>query len=159
VHPFFLQIKGRFYQMKKIKIIIDKKILEEYYIYYFDKYPKRKVNPIDKPIPPSLNRFIAMKRMQQNSVKQKYKEFSVWLASYYKIANLNLDNATIIFEFYFPDKRRRDFDNLMLSPKLIDDGFVEAKVFKDDSGDILKLEFENFKYDKINPRVEITIVY
>jgi Holliday junction resolvase RusA-like endonuclease len=146
--------------MKKEKIlIIDKDILQEYYKYYFDKYPKRKVLPIEKPIPPSLNRFIAMKRMQQNSVKQKYKEFSVWLASYYKIANLNLDNAKIIFTFYFPDRRRRDFDNLMLTPKMINDGFVEANVFGDDSGDILKIEFENFQYDSKNPRVEMKILY
>jgi len=141
------------------KIVIDKDVIDKYHEYYFEKYPKRKVKPIEKPIPPSLNRFIAYKRMQQNSVKQKYKEFSVWLASYYHIANLNLDKAKIIFRFYFPDKRRRDFDNLMLSPKLIDDGFVEANVFIDDSGDILKLEFDNFYYDCDNPRVEISIIY
>jgi Holliday junction resolvase RusA-like endonuclease len=140
-------------------VTINKDILQKYYDYYFDKYPKRKVVPIEKPIPPSLNRFIAMKRMQQNSVKQRYKEFSVWLASYYKIANLNLNKAKIIFTFYFPDRRRRDFDNLMLTPKMIDDGFVEAKVFVDDSGDILKIEFENFQYDSKNPRVEMRVLY
>ena len=145
--------------MNTIKIIIDNQILEEYYLWYFNEYPRRKVKPIEKPIPPSLNRFVAMKRMQQNSVKQKYKEFSVWLANYYKIANLNLKKALIIFEFFFPDKRRRDFDNLMLTPKFIDDGFVESNVFGDDNGEILKIEFETFKYDKENPRVEITLVY
>ena len=143
----------------EVIVTINKDILQKYYDYYFDKYPKRKVLPIEKPIPPSLNRFIAMKRMQQNSVKQKYKEFSVWLASYYKIANLNLREAKIIFTFYFPDRRRRDFDNLMLTPKMIDDGFVEAKVFVDDSGDILKIEFENFQYDSKNPRVEMRVLY
>jgi Holliday junction resolvase RusA-like endonuclease len=97
--------------------------------------------------------------MQQNPVKQKYKEFSVWLASYYKIANLNLDAGLMTITFYFPDKRRRDFDNLMLTPKLINDGLVEAGVFKDDSGDILRLKFENFQYDKLNSRVEILIEY
>jgi len=142
-----------------VKIVINKEILNKYYEYYFDKYPKRKVKPIEKTIPPSLNKFIAYKRMQQNSVKQKYKEFSVWLASYYNVANLNLDKAKMIFRFYFPDKRRRDVDNLMLSPKLINDGFVEAKVFIDDSGDILELEFDKFYYDHENPRLEITIEY
>jgi Holliday junction resolvase RusA-like endonuclease len=143
----------------EIKIVIDKDIIEKYHEYYFEKYPKRKVKPIEKPIPPSLNRFITYKRMQQNSVKQKYKEFSVWLASYYKIANLNLDAGLMTITFYFPDKRRRDFDNLMLTPKLINDGLVEAGVFKDDSGDILRLKFENFQYDKLNSRVEILIEY
>lgn len=145
--------------MSEIKIIIDNHVLDEYYKWYFEEYPKRKVKPIEKPIPPSLNRFIAMKRMQQNSVKQKYKEFAVWLASYYKIANLNLNDVLMTITFYFPDKRRRDFDNLMLTPKLINDGLVEAGVFNDDSGDILRLKFENFKYDKSNSRVEIEIEY
>lgn len=144
---------------EELKIIIDKDVLLKYYEYYFDKYPKRKVKPIEKPIPPSLNRFIAYKRMQQNSVKQKYKEFSVWLASYYQIANLNLEEGTMIITFYFPDKRRRDYDNLMLTPKLINDGLVEAGVFKDDNGNILKLIFENFQYDKLDSRVEIIIKY
>jgi len=92
-------------------------------------------------------------------MKQKYKEFSIWLASYYKIANLNLEKAKIIFTFYFPDHRRRDFDNLVLAPKFFDDGFVLAGVFVDDDGERLKLEFDNFKYDKINPRMEIMIEY
>lgn len=145
--------------MSEIKIVIDKDIIEEYYKYYFDKYPKRKVKPIESPIPPSLNRFVAMKRMQQNNVKQKYKEFAEWLASYYKIANLNLVSATMVFKFYFPDRRRRDFDNLMLTPKFLNDGFVNVRVLKDDSGDILKIRFENFEYDPKNSRVEITFIY
>ena len=143
--------------MKEIKIIINKDVLEEYYKYYFSKYPRRKKNPIDKPFPPSLNRFTAIKRMQQNDMKQKYKEFSIWLASYYKIANLNIDKAKMIYTFYFADHRRRDMDNLMLSPKFFQDGFVEAGVLVDDSGDILQIEFDIFRYDKNDARVEILL--
>lgn len=143
--------------MNEIKIIINNEVLDKYFEYYFNLYPKRKVKPIDKPIPPSLNRFTAIKRIVQNSLKQKYKEFSIWLASYYKIANLNLDKVEFIYIFYFPDHRRRDFDNLMLTPKLINDGFVEAKVLSDDNGEKLRLKFEAFQYDKSNPRVEIII--
>lgn len=139
------------------KIIIDNEILEKYNQYYFNKYPKRKKTPIEKPIALTLNSFIAKTRMEQNSIKQKYKEFSIWLAKYYKIENLNLSNAKIIYKFFFKDKRRRDIDNMCISPKLINDGLVEAKVFVDDSGDILKLEFDNFYYDKKNPRTEIII--
>ena len=141
------------------KIIVDQAILLRYFEYYFDKYPRRKKQPIEKPFPPSLNRFTAIKRMQQNDMKQKYKEFSYWLASYYEIANLNLEKAKITFTFYFPDHRRRDFDNLMLAPKFFNDGFVMANVFVDDDGERLKLAFENFQYDKINPRMEINIDY
>ena len=140
-------------------ITIDENILEKYNKYYFNKYPRRHKAPIEKPIPPSLNAYISMIRMAQNNLKQKYKEFSIWLAEYYKIDNLNLDNALITYTFYFKDHRRRDFDNMMISPKLIHDGFVEAKVFKDDCGEFLKLAFDPFQYDKINPRVEMLLSY
>jgi len=141
----------------EIKIIIDKNILEKYKEYYFKKYPGRRVFPIEKPFPPSLNKFTAMKRMSQNALKQKYKEFAIWLASYYKIANLNIEKCIFKYTFFFPDHRRRDFDNLLLSPKFFDDGFVEANVLSDDNGEKLKLEFNPFQYDKENPRLEIDI--
>ena len=110
--------------MKSIRLIIDDGILDIYYKDYFKKYPRRKKRTIVHAVPMSLNRFIAMKRMQQNSVKQNYKEFSSWLASYYNIANLYLDKATITYIYYFKDHRRRDMDNMMLTPKFFNDGFV-----------------------------------
>jgi hypothetical protein len=139
------------------KITIDNKVLSEYHDYYFKQYPKRKVLPIKKAIPPSLNAFTAMKRMVQNSLKQKYKDFSVWLASYYSVADLHLSKAEFTYEFFFADHRRRDFDNLCLTPKLINDGLVEAGTLIDDDGEKLMITFRPFQYDKINPRVEISI--
>ena len=139
----------------EIKIVIDNKVLGEYKKYYFEHYPKRRVFPIDKPIPPSLNRFIGMKRITQNAIKQKYKEFAIWLSSYYKIDNLNIDKMIFEYTFFFPDHRRRDFDNLLLTPKFFNDGFILAGVMSDDNGEKLKLEFNPFQYDNKNPRVEI----
>ena len=141
----------------QVLITLDKNTLDEYNKYYFTKYPKRRTPPIIKPIPPSLNDYIAMIRMAQSNLKKKYKEFSIWLAEHNKINNLYLDNSIITYTFYFKDHRRRDFDNLMLTPKLINDGFVEAKAFKDDCGEYLKLEFNQFQYDKLNPRVEMLL--
>ncbi len=100
-----------------------------------------------------------MIRMAQADLKKKYKEFSIWLAEYYTINNLNLDNASITYTFYFKTHQRHDFDNLMLTPKLVNDGFVEAGVFKDDCGEFLHLDFSPFKYDKNNPRVEMLLEY
>jgi hypothetical protein len=145
--------------VRKIRLIIDNELIKKYHEYYFAKYPRRKVIPIERAIPPSLNSFIAMRRMAQNSLKQKYKEFAIWLAYYYKINNLNLSRAKITYIFYFTDKRRRDFDNFVLGPKFFDDGFVESRVFLDDNGENLKLELENFRYDKQNGRMEIIISY
>lgn len=144
--------------IKKI-ITIDREVLSDYEDWYFKNYPRRHVVPIEGPIPPSLNKYIAMKRLMQNNVKQKYKEFSIWLASYYKIANLDLRRAKMIYKFYFPNKIKRDMDNLLLTPKFINDGFVESNVLHDDNGEILTIEFDNFGYDKYNPRVEITLIY
>jgi len=45
---------------EEIKIIINKEILEKYYEYYFNKYPKRKKVNITSPIPPSLNEWMVM---------------------------------------------------------------------------------------------------
>jgi Holliday junction resolvase RusA-like endonuclease len=145
--------------MKKTIVIIDKEIILKYNEWYFAKYPKRRKPPIEKPIPPSLNKYIAMRRLAQNNIKQKYKEFSIWLASYYQIANLNLDKLRMVYKFYFGDKRRRDMDNLLLSPKFLNDGFVDSNVLKDDNGEILRIEFDNFGYDRENPRLEITLFY
>jgi Holliday junction resolvase RusA-like endonuclease len=132
-------------------------LLDEYKEYYFLKYPKRRVFPIKKPIPPSLNYFISLKRMAQNSMKQQYKEFAIWLANRKGIANMRLTKAEISYKFYFGDKRRRDYDNLLLTPKLLNDGFVEAGVLVDDNGENLHISFKPFGYDKLNPRVEILL--
>ena len=57
----------------QVLIALDKNTLDEYNKYYFAKYPRRKVAPIKKPIPPSLNEYIAMIRMAQADLKKKYK--------------------------------------------------------------------------------------
>lgn len=143
----------------QVNIVIDNDILEKYKEYYFKTYPRRKKFPIKRPIPPSLNTFIAMKRMAQNSVKQHYKEFSIWLANYYKINNLNLTKCSITYSFYFKDKRRHDIDNNMITPKFINDGFTIAHVWVDDNSDYLQLIFNPIKIDKNNPRVEMLLDY
>lgn len=142
--------------MNKIKIIIDNEIVEKYLNYYFDLYPKRKVDPV-KLFPPSMNTFMTYKRPQANSVKQKYKEYAEWLASYFGIANIMLENANIKYKFFYGDKRRRDIDNLMICPKFFNDGFVNAGIFIDDDGKHLGLQIDRIEYDKDHPRIEIEI--
>jgi|GEM_PF-4940433 len=145
--------------INKVLITIDSNTLDEYNKYYFAKYPRRHTAPIKKAIPPSLNAYISMIRMAQAELKKKYKEFAIWLAGYYKISDLNLEDSTITYTFYFKTRARHDFDNLMLTPKLINDGLVEANVLKDDCGEFLKIRFNNFEYDKLNPRVEMLLEY
>ena len=145
--------------METIKIVIDNEKLNKYREHYFKKYPKRKKFPIERVFPPSLNRFITMKRMMQNNVKQNWKEFSVWLANEYEIANLGIDKATITYSFYFNDHRRRDQDNTILTVKFVNDGLVIAGVLTDDDGEKIQIIFDRFHYDKVNPRIEMVIEY
>jgi len=143
----------------KINIIINKQIMKLYEDDYFILYPRRRKFPkyFNNPIPMSLNKFIAMKRMAQNDVKQKYKYFAIWLAKYYNIENLNLKKAIFTYSFYFGNKQRHDIDNYTLTQKILGDGFVEANVLEDDNSNNLWLKFNPFQYDKENPRVEIFI--
>jgi hypothetical protein len=138
-------------------ITINNEILTKYNIDYFKKYPRRRTPPIKKTIPPSLNEFITMVRMAQNNLKAKYKEFAIWLAEYYEIDNMRLEKAHITYTFYFGNKRKRDFDNCLLTPKFINDGFVDAGVFIDDNGEILSISFNPFEYDKNNAKVEMLL--
>ena len=128
---------------------------------YFVKYPKRKKKPIEKPFPPSLNKFIIWKRPQQNSTKQIWKEFMQYIAFDY--GNLEIDNCEVHFHFIFGDKRRRDLDNyLSTSAKLIIDGLTQAdgnNMIIDDSYNIIKKLSASAEYKKNHNETIITIRY
>jgi hypothetical protein len=147
--------------MNSVKIIIDKELMNQYESVYFKLYPKCRKFPkyFTNPIPLSWNAFIVKKRMEQNTIKQKYKDFGVWLAKLFKIDGLNLDKVTFTYDFYFGNRQRHDIDNYTLTQKLLGDAFVCANVLKDDNSNNLWLKFNPFKYDKLNPRVEILIEY
>lgn len=84
----------------EIELIIDEKIVKEYEEFYFIKYPKRKKRPIEKPLPPNLNKFLLWKRPQQNAIKQIWKEFIGFIAFEYD--NLEINSCEIEFQFTFP---------------------------------------------------------
>ena len=148
-----LKIKAK----RKFVIEINQELVDLYHEEYFIKYPRRRVTPIKRVTPPTLNGFVAMKRMTQNALKQKYKEFAIWMVSYYKLTNLNLDKAHMRYTFTFGDRRRRDMDNMILSPKFFNDGFVDAGVIEDDDGTRLEISFGSFQYEKRKPKVIIEI--
>ena len=128
---------------------------------YFQKYPKRKKKPIEKPFPPSLNKFIIWKRPQQNAIKQVWKEFMQYIAFDY--TNLEIDSCEIHFHFIFHDKRRRDLDNyLSTSAKLIIDGLTKEdgnNMIVDDSYNIIKKISASAEYQKGINKTIITIKY
>jgi hypothetical protein len=138
-------------------IIINEEIMQKYDEYYFKEHPKRKVKPLKKIFPPSINEFTSMKRMAQNGIKQKWKEFIIWLVDYHKLTNAKLNKVCITYTFYFQDRRQRDYDNLMMTPKFINDGFVVSGMIVEDNYKEVKIKFNEIEWDKINPRLEILI--
>lgn len=57
--------------------------------------------------------------------------------------------------FYMPTRRKVDLTNLL---EAIDDALVKAKVIEDDNcGVVVSHDLSRVKYDKDNPRIEITI--
>lgn len=60
-----------------------------------------------------------------NAVKQKWKDFGVWLIKKYGYSDLQLDKFEMTFITYMPTRRRADPDNTV--PKFLLDSFTEAK--------------------------------
>ena len=141
----------------EIKIIIDRNVIEEYRKYYFEKYPKRKKFPIKKPIPPSLNTWMIMKRFRMNHEKQVWKEFGKWLVFYYKYNDLKIEFCKITIEYFFDSKRRHDADNY--TPKNLFDSFTSSGLLVDDDFNHVESLTIKGNYSKENPRTEITISY
>ena len=140
--------------MDDVKIIINKKSVDDYLLYYFVKYPKRKKPPITKPIPPSLNDWMIMPRFKMNSQKQIWKEFGIWLIKENNLENMKINKCEITIEYFFKDKRKRDSDNY--TPKNLFDSFViSGLLIDDDFGHVESLTLKG-NYSKEDPRMEIT---
>lgn len=143
--------------ISQLKLIIDNDVLEKYFGYYFDKYPKRKKKPIDSPLHPSINKWMIMKRPQMNDVKQKYKEFITWFVEDQGHSNKKIQECSMTFVSYFKTKARRDLDNTV--PKFMLDGLIESGLIVDDDYFHLKSLTLEGRYDKERPRTEIHIFY
>lgn len=141
---------------KIIKLVIDDEVLRKYNQYYFNKYPKRKKIPIEKPVHPSTNVWMRLQRPAMNNLKQAWKEFCIWFINDLGYQNYKLDKYEMTFTIYMPTRRRSDPDNI--SPKFIMDGFTEAGFIIDDDGSHLKALTLKTDYDKNHSRTEIEVV-
>lgn len=141
--------------MSEYKIVITNQLLDEYAAYYFEQHPKAKKKPIEHPYHPSINTWFIMRRPQMNDLKQKWKDFIIWLVNKECMEDLHLEKFSMRFVTYMPTQRRIDPDNTV--PKFILDGFTESGLIADDdSRHLLSLEL-CADYDKDNPRTEILI--
>lgn len=139
------------------RIVIDQKIVDEYNQVYFKQYPRVRKPAIERPVLISMNKFMVMRRPQQNSTKQKYKFFGMWLCDKLGLSNLMLDSFEVNVAVYMPSRRRFDLDNLACGFKLLADSFTECGFIVDDNCNYLKKLTFTGGYSKENPRTEIII--
>lgn len=140
---------------KAIKIVIDNKTLDRYNEYYFTNRPRARVVPIKQPYHPSINQWMIMKRPAMNALKQKWKDFIVWVIEDEGLKDLKVDRCTMTFHVFYGTRRRHDVDNTV--PKFILDGLCEAGLIVDDSDkNVCEITLRT-GYDKDNPRTEIYI--
>ncbi len=140
---------------KEIRLVIDNDTLDEYNKHYFQLHPRAKKKPIEHPTTPSLNTWIILPRIQMNALKQKYKDFGIWLINKLGYQNLKLDKFEMEFTVYMPTKRRSDNDNFV--PKFLLDSFTESGFIIDDDNKHLTKLILMSGYDKEHPRTEILV--
>ena len=143
--------------MGRIKIVIDKEIIDKYYDWYFVEYPRRKKRAIENPIPPSLNDWMIMPRFKMNAQKQAWKDFGSWLVRYNHLENKKLEKCNIIIEYFFGNKRKHDSDNY--TPKNLFDSFTSSGLLVDDDFNHVESLTIIGNYSKDNPRTEISFNY
>ena len=139
----------------EFKIVITKSDVYEYSEEYFRQHPRAHKMPIDHPYHPSINVWFVMQRPQMNDLKQKWKDFTIWLVKKNGLEGKKLDCFDMRFVTYMPTKRRIDPDNTV--PKFILDGFTESGFIVDDDGQHLKSLTLCADYDRDFPRTEIFI--
>lgn len=137
------------------KMTIDKAIVDEYNALYFKKNPRRRKVPIEKPWHPSINEWCILSRIQMNALKQRWKEFGIWLIQKLGYSELMIDRCDVEYTIFFDSRRRHDVDNY--TPKFLHDGFTEAGFWVDDDDKHLFSLTLKSGYDKENPRTEIVI--
>ena len=138
-----------------IKITINDAMVNVYNQLYFNKYPRRKKAPIDKCIPPSLNVWGNLNRIQKNDLKQRWNDFGEWVVEQYKLTDRQIERCRITWNYYFPSKHKRDSSNYVC--KQIEDSLVSSGLLVDDNYTVVNPTILQIFYDKKNPRTEIII--
>ena len=143
--------------MKEMTIVIDGTAVERFNSHYKKTHPRSRKDAIASPLHPSLNSWAIMRRGEANALKQKYKEFIVWLCEESGVANAGIERCEVTVRYYFNRRARHDSDNY--TPKFFLDGLTEANVIADDDFAHIREMHIVGGYDKENPRTEIIITY
>jgi hypothetical protein len=151
-------------QHDKIIIEFTEELLERWLKeFYFKKHPTARKKPIETPANPSLNKWVILRRMSMNKMKQDYKDFTKFVISHYGLEDLGISKCKCKYITYRQSKRRIDLDNT--TPKFILDGLTAecTGVICDDGVDCItelilssefkgchgaRIEFYDCEYDK-----------
>lgn len=144
------------HEMKTIKLILDRDVIDRYNTYYFEQHLRAKKIPIEQPYHPSINVWSILPRIQMNALKQKWKEFGVWWITDLGYNDMKLDSFDLIVTVFFSVKRRHDCDNQ--TPKFLLDAFTESGFIVDDDEKHLHSLTLKTGYDKENPRTELEFI-
>lgn len=140
---------------KEITIIIDNDTIDRYNYIYFKDHPRAKKFPIPSPQHPSINTYTRMSYQAANNLKQKWKDFIIWVIEDYGYDGMQIDCCEIEYRTFFYQDRDHDLDNI--SPKYIFDGFVAAGLIVDDNFRHVKKIIIECDIDKEHPRMEFII--
>ncbi len=141
--------------IKILKIVLDNYVLDRYNEYYFSIHKKAKKIPILHPYHESINTWMIMKRPMMNALKQKWKDFIVWLINSQGYTNLRISKCEMVFDTYYATDRRHDVDNSV--PKFIIDGLCESGFIVDDDCKHITSLLLRCNVDQHHPRTEIKI--
>lgn len=138
-------------------------IMNEYARHYFKLHPKARKHPLltgklknITPIMPSQNQTMAMVRMAENNLKQKWKDFIIWWVEKLGWSNLMINEVEVYIDFYFWNMTDRDItDNYNL--KFINDGLTASGFLLEDNCWELQQAHYRFRgLDRKFPRTVIT---
>lgn len=115
----------------------------------------RESNPVTLPFPPSVNRMwrTFQGRMIISKEGRAFRKAAALAVAASGAEGVGGSECRVTIAAFFPDKRRRDVDNLL---KGCLDSLVASGLMLDDS-QITDLRIYRAGYDKARPRVEVTI--
>ena len=96
---------------------------------------KKQVELTIKDIPDSLNRYLNYHWSKRSETKERWR--LMILSEWTKQKGIKLDSPIVVtLEYYFPDNRKRDYDNY--SGKVILDGLKNTFIEDDNARDCVK---------------------
>ena len=130
-------------------------MVARYTQHYFSIHKKATKAPIAHPYHPSINEWMIMKRPMMNALKQKWKDFVVWVIEDQGYSNLRIERCDIEVDTYYGTNRRHDVDNSVI--KFILDGMCDGGMIVDDDSEHVVSLTLRCHTDRERPRTEITI--